>query len=98
MRRVDGIVQLVLACVLITGVVWTARPAGLDTPAAGHNPTTCEVCRHPNSQRPGAGDAEHGLAVGAERHLRLCRTCREAGLTPERLLTQATPTPCLASR
>jgi hypothetical protein len=93
MRRLDGIVQLVLAGVLVAGVVWGAKPAqSVEVAARDHNPATCAVCRNAPTRPVGEGDAVHGLVLGAERHLRLCAICRDAGLTPADVLDR---TPCL---
>ena len=89
--NLDWLVQIVLAGVLIAGVIYSCRPA--DTGQifeTRHDSATCPECLDPASSE----DLAHDILVGLEMHLKLCGECREAGLTPARMATFRTPTPC----
>lgn len=95
-RSIEGGLQLILWGLLVVATVYACKPAVLTVDAGGHDPATCRVCLHPNSQ-VGGGDAAHGLIVGTERHLASCRACRESGRTVDDLLAADTPTPCMST-
>jgi hypothetical protein len=56
---------------------------------AGSVAIVCYSCK------PSAADPGSTLLRVAEQHIDACRTCREAGLTPARLIEWDQPTPCL---
>jgi hypothetical protein len=93
MRKVDGLVQIVLGLGLIAAIVYGCKPAADTLDVSGHNPATCQICQAPREL--GEGDTDHGLMAVAQQHLDVCARCRGRGYTLVHAIAAGEPTPCL---